>query len=211
MADQHNDNIPVATNTLPSDVPDIKENLGWHKDVFEVITGNWSNTSTANIVPYREVNTFSAVTSKSISGLASEGIRRVTLILDSTGANYEIVLRFNSDGGSNYTYYGREEFDGTDSNVTTFSGTSRPYILLGGNTTNDAGTYLIEFVFGFSPGNNKNVVVNFKSSFRNVTSNYYGFWHGMGAYSGASAVTSYSISLGGGNTITGTLLHERLA
>jgi hypothetical protein len=211
MADQHNDDIPVATNTLASDVPDMKENLEWHKDVFEVITGNWSNTSTEDIVPYREVNTLSAVASKEISGLASEGIRRVTLIIDSTGANDEIKLRFNSDFWNNYGYYGRDEYDGTSSSIYNVSWTGRDFILLGGSTINDAGTYLIEFIFSISPGNNKNVVVNFKSSFRNVTSNYYGFYHGIGFYSGALPVTSYTVYIGGSNTLTGKLIHERLA
>jgi hypothetical protein len=211
MADQHNDNIPAATNTLASDVPDMKENLEWHKDVFEVITGNWSNTSTEDIVPYREVNTLAAVTSKTISGLASEGIRRVTIIIDSNGPNDELRLVFNSDFGANYTFYARGEYDGTSANVYQTDGTGQSYILLGGNTLNDAGTYLIEFIFGISPSNNKNVVVNFKSSFRNVTSNYYGFYHGMGHYIGASPITSYTVYKSNGMTSTGTLLHERLA
>lgn len=49
MADQHNDNVPNATNQILSDVTDIKENLEFHKDVFEALTEGWSNTSTATL------------------------------------------------------------------------------------------------------------------------------------------------------------------
>ena len=49
MADQHNDNIPALGNQISADVPDIKENLEFHKDVFEAITSGWSNTSTSDL------------------------------------------------------------------------------------------------------------------------------------------------------------------
>jgi hypothetical protein len=44
MADQHNPNIPALTNQIAADIPDIKENLEFHKDVFEAIGNSWSDT-----------------------------------------------------------------------------------------------------------------------------------------------------------------------
>lgn len=44
MADQHNDNIPALANTIAADVPDIKENLEWHKDCLQHICNGFSNT-----------------------------------------------------------------------------------------------------------------------------------------------------------------------
>ena len=49
MADQHNDNIPAVANTIAADIPDIKENLEWHKDCFEAICTGWSNTVTTDL------------------------------------------------------------------------------------------------------------------------------------------------------------------
>jgi hypothetical protein len=47
MADQHNDNIPALANTIAADVPDIKENLEWHKDCFQHICNGFANASLA--------------------------------------------------------------------------------------------------------------------------------------------------------------------
>lgn len=49
MVDIHNDNIPALGNTIAADIPDIKENLEFHKDAFQQITSGWSNTSVANL------------------------------------------------------------------------------------------------------------------------------------------------------------------
>lgn len=49
MADQHNANIPAVGNTIVADVADIKENLEYHKDCFEVICTGWSDTVTTNL------------------------------------------------------------------------------------------------------------------------------------------------------------------
>ena len=38
MVDIHNDNIPALGNTIAADIPDIKENLEFHKDAFQQIT-----------------------------------------------------------------------------------------------------------------------------------------------------------------------------
>jgi hypothetical protein len=42
MADQHNSNIPAMGNQISADIPDIKENLEFHKDAFQVIFQSWT-------------------------------------------------------------------------------------------------------------------------------------------------------------------------
>jgi hypothetical protein len=44
MADQHNSNIPALANQISADVPDIKENLEFHKDAFQRIFASWSDS-----------------------------------------------------------------------------------------------------------------------------------------------------------------------
>jgi hypothetical protein len=44
MADQHNSNIPAVGNTIAADIPDIKENLEFHKDAFQRIFATWSDS-----------------------------------------------------------------------------------------------------------------------------------------------------------------------
>jgi hypothetical protein len=44
MADKHNTNIPAMSNQISADIPDIKENLEFHKDAFQVIFQAWSDT-----------------------------------------------------------------------------------------------------------------------------------------------------------------------
>ncbi|NIX02346.1 MAG: hypothetical protein GWN13_29735, partial [Phycisphaerae bacterium] len=51
MADQHNTNIPAMGNQISNDIPDIKENLEFHKDVLQKITGGWSDSATTNVIP----------------------------------------------------------------------------------------------------------------------------------------------------------------
>lgn len=51
MADQHNDNIPAVGNNIADDIPDIKENLEFHKDVFQNFCTTWSNTVATGIFP----------------------------------------------------------------------------------------------------------------------------------------------------------------
>ena len=51
MADQHNSNIPALTNQVASDIPDIKENLEFHKDAFQLLFETWSDTdNSANVL-----------------------------------------------------------------------------------------------------------------------------------------------------------------
>jgi hypothetical protein len=50
MADQHNSNIPAIGNTIAADIPDIKENLEFHKDAFQRIFKTWSDTDNSAAV-----------------------------------------------------------------------------------------------------------------------------------------------------------------
>jgi len=51
MADQHNSNIPAMGNQISSDIPDIKENLEYHKDVLQNFVNAWSDTTASGIYP----------------------------------------------------------------------------------------------------------------------------------------------------------------
>jgi hypothetical protein len=50
MADQHNANIPALTNQVASDIPDIKENLEFHKDALQLLFETWSDTDNSSNV-----------------------------------------------------------------------------------------------------------------------------------------------------------------
>jgi len=50
MADQHNTNIPALTNQISADIPDIKENLEFHKDALQRIFQAWSDTDNSAAV-----------------------------------------------------------------------------------------------------------------------------------------------------------------
>jgi len=49
MADQHNANIPALANQIANDVPDIKENLEFHKDAFQQLCSGWSDTAATGL------------------------------------------------------------------------------------------------------------------------------------------------------------------
>jgi hypothetical protein len=51
MADQFHDTMPVITNQIAEDIPDIAESLGFLKDVFENFCLGWSNTDATGIYP----------------------------------------------------------------------------------------------------------------------------------------------------------------
>ncbi len=50
MADQHNTNIPAMANQISADIPDIKENLEFHKDAFQLLFETWSDTDNSSNV-----------------------------------------------------------------------------------------------------------------------------------------------------------------
>lgn len=50
MADQHNDSIPAMANQISADIPDIKENLEFHKDAFQLLFETWSDTDNSSNV-----------------------------------------------------------------------------------------------------------------------------------------------------------------
>ena len=49
MADQHNSNIPAVGNQISADIPDIKENLEWHQDVFQKVLNSYHASSLTSI------------------------------------------------------------------------------------------------------------------------------------------------------------------
>ena len=53
MADQHNQNIPAVGNQISSDIPDIKENLEYHKDVMQNFLNTWSDTTASSSFPVK--------------------------------------------------------------------------------------------------------------------------------------------------------------
>lgn len=50
MADQWNDNIPVLTNQIANDIPDIEENFGWIQQVLKILIG-WKTSTIATVSP----------------------------------------------------------------------------------------------------------------------------------------------------------------
>ena len=57
MADQHNANIPAMANQISADIPDIKENLEWHKDVLQMLAG-WKASTIGSVGPPNHCSTF---------------------------------------------------------------------------------------------------------------------------------------------------------
>ena len=53
MADKHNSNIPSMGNVAKTDVTQMKENVEFHKDVFQNHLSSWSDTVSANIYPIK--------------------------------------------------------------------------------------------------------------------------------------------------------------
>jgi hypothetical protein len=98
MADQHNANIPAMGNQILSDIPDIKENLEWHKDVLSMVLG-WKDSTIATVGPpnHRSDFAYSSTTAISI-GTGSyfhDGTTRQTVFWDTA-----ITFTLGS-GGSN--------------------------------------------------------------------------------------------------------------
>jgi hypothetical protein len=57
MADQHNANVPAVGNQISADIPDIKENLEWHKDILQMLCG-WKDSTIATVGPSNHRATF---------------------------------------------------------------------------------------------------------------------------------------------------------
>ena len=85
MADQHNANIPNVANVIANDLEDIKENLEFHKDAFQNICGNWSDTVATQIFPTKwnrtalSSNTTEAISHNIVEFDCSGGARTYTL------------------------------------------------------------------------------------------------------------------------------------
>ena len=55
MADQFNDSIPAAANTILADIADMAETFGWLKDCFQHICNGFSNTVLTSLGHVRHV------------------------------------------------------------------------------------------------------------------------------------------------------------
>jgi len=87
MADQHNDNIPAVGNLIANDIPDIKENLEWHKDLLQMLVG-WKASSIATVgpVPRRSAFAYSDADTLNIGGGSyfHDGTTRQVVFWDTT-------------------------------------------------------------------------------------------------------------------------------
>ena len=127
MADQHNPNIPALTNQISADIPDIKENLEFHKDVFENFVNSWSNTDATGVYPAYWERT-AIVTGDSpytmlaadiiIEVDASGGAVEVDLVAAATYAKRYVIIKC-TDSTNNVTIdpNGAETIDGVSSKV----------------------------------------------------------------------------------------------
>jgi len=98
MADQHNDGVPAVGNQIVNDIPDIKENLEWHKDVLQMLVG-WKDSTIATVGPPNHRAAFAYSDTDTITiGAGSyfhDGTTRQTVFWDS-------ALTFDlGSGGSN--------------------------------------------------------------------------------------------------------------
>lgn len=218
MANQHNDDIPAAANTIASDWPKVAQNIGYHKDVFQVIASGWANQGIDDgnegespiIVPSRNDWAMSAetdVTFGSSTYPLAAGIHRVTAILDLSATGL-VYLTFNGDLQERYAMFSRSESDGGAAEVVNTSDASTGWIQLTYPIL--AGVHLIEVLFATNPDNAMQAIVQFQSSMRKPTATtYYAFHSGMGFYSGTRDIYKFSIKPSSG-TMTGNLLWERI-
>jgi len=98
MADQHNDNVPAVGNSIAADIPDIKENLEWHKDLLQMILG-WKADTIATVGPPNHRSKFRWKDADEIyigpGSYFHDGTTRQTVFWDS-----ELTFQLGS-GGSN--------------------------------------------------------------------------------------------------------------
>jgi len=98
MADLHNENVPAVGNSIAADIPDIKENLEWHKDLLQMILG-WKNDTIATVGPPNHRSKFRWKDADEIyigpGSYFHDGTTRQTVFWDS-----ELTFKLGS-GGSN--------------------------------------------------------------------------------------------------------------
>jgi len=127
MADQHNPNIPVLTNQVANDIPDISENLEFHKDVFENFINEWSNTDATDQYPAywnrtAIINTDSPYTMLAADIIievdASAGAVEVDLVEAASYAKRYVIIKC-TDSTNNVTIdpNGAETIDGASSKI----------------------------------------------------------------------------------------------
>jgi len=84
----HNPNIPALGNQINADIPDIKENFEFHKDVFENFVNEWSDTDATDQYPAYWERTALTSADTPYTMLAADIIMEV----DTSGGAVEIDL-----------------------------------------------------------------------------------------------------------------------
>jgi len=127
MADQHNANIPALTNQVSADIPDIKENLEFDRDIFENFINAYSTTDATGIYPAywnrtALVNTDSPYTMLAADIImevdASSGAVEIDLVAAASYAKRYVIIKC-TDSTNNVTIdpNGAETIDGASSKV----------------------------------------------------------------------------------------------
>jgi hypothetical protein len=88
MADQHNSNIPALGNQISADIPDIKENLEFDRDIFENFVNSYSATDATGIYPAYWNRTDIATADSPYTMLAAD----IIIEVDASGGAVEIDL-----------------------------------------------------------------------------------------------------------------------
>jgi len=127
MADQWNANIPELANQISADIPDIKENLEFAKDIFENFINAWSNTDATAIYPAywnrtALINTDSPYTMLAADIImevdASSGAVEIDLVAAASYAKRYVIIKC-TDSTNNVTIdpNGAETIDGASSKI----------------------------------------------------------------------------------------------
>ena len=204
MADQFYDDVPAIANEITADVDQIEKSLGYLKDCFQAVTNGWSDSETTDlavnlldadptfndVTKHYEAITFTdPATSVTVSSLDANGLYRINLKLYGTGIG--VGLRFNADSGANYTW--SCQHSGQIANVTVHTSTVGegetqircfPSVL--------TGTITAEILFGTSPADSSDAIVNIKASCYSSATDYYEA-SAIGYYQSAVEVSTVTI------------------
>ena len=185
MADQFYDDVPAIANEITTDVDQIEKSLGYLKDCFQAVTNGWSDSETTDlavnlldadptfndVTKHYEAITFTdPATSVTVSSLDANGLYRINLKL--YGTSIGVGLRFNADSGANYTW--SYQYSGQVANVTAHaSAVGEGQTFVRGYPFVVTGSIISEIIFGTSPADSSDVIVNIKSSGYASATDYY--------------------------------------
>ena len=219
MANVFTDDIPAIADEISTDYNLIRSNLGFLKDSFQAICNNWGDDGAelktsyiysdpvfGDVTKHYEKIEFSLSTSESVTSLNADGLYRINLwgYLSTTAT---ITIRFNSDSGANYTYgyqfSGQLSNTGQHSSTTSEGATSIAVLPL-----TSTGIFVTDIIFGSSPANTDNTILNAKTSAYTSGTQYYEA-SVIGYYGGSSALTSVQII--SSSSLIGTGAIERIA